>query len=103
MTESYGPSSQVHLIPAGAHDAWSRLADVLRRDGPAPCEADPEGWWPDADSSPQEVAVMVRCCAGCPARAECLEFAVAADERDGIWGGLTRAQRRRAKANEAAA
>jgi WhiB family redox-sensing transcriptional regulator len=28
-------------------------------------------------------------CASCPVRIECLEHAVAADERYGIWGGLT--------------
>lgn len=93
MTESDGLSSQVHLVPAGALDAWSRLAEALRRDGPVPCEVDPEGWWPDRGTHPADLAVVVRCCAGCPARVECLEFAVAADEPAGIWGGLTRAQR----------
>lgn len=34
-------------------------------------------------------------CFGCPVRAECLEAAVQADERHGIWGGLTSRERRR--------
>jgi WhiB family transcriptional regulator, redox-sensing transcriptional regulator len=33
-------------------------------------------------------------CASCPVRIECLEHAVAADERYGIWGGLTHDERR---------
>ncbi len=32
-------------------------------------------------------------CEVCPARGPCLAYALAADERDGIWGGLTRAER----------
>ena len=33
-------------------------------------------------------------CAGCPVRAECLDFALEGRERFGIWGGLTEKQRR---------
>ena len=32
-------------------------------------------------------------CASCPVRLDCLEHAVAADERYGIWGGLTQDER----------
>jgi WhiB family transcriptional regulator, redox-sensing transcriptional regulator len=34
-------------------------------------------------------------CAPCPVRQQCLDFALAADERDGIYGGFTEWQRRR--------
>jgi WhiB family transcriptional regulator, redox-sensing transcriptional regulator len=33
-------------------------------------------------------------CAACPVRIDCLEHAVTADERYGIWGGLTQDERR---------
>ena len=33
-------------------------------------------------------------CAPCPVRGECLEHAVAADERYGVWGGLTADERK---------
>ena len=33
-------------------------------------------------------------CAGCPVRMECLDHAVAVDERYGVWGGLTQDERR---------
>jgi WhiB family redox-sensing transcriptional regulator len=34
-----------------------------------------------------------RICASCPVRDECLEYAVANEERQGIWGGLSQRQR----------
>lgn len=34
-------------------------------------------------------------CATCPVRVDCLEYAVEADIRYGVWGGLTERQRRR--------
>jgi WhiB family redox-sensing transcriptional regulator len=32
-------------------------------------------------------------CAACPVRQKCLDYAIANDERYGIWGGLTRQAR----------
>jgi WhiB family redox-sensing transcriptional regulator len=34
-------------------------------------------------------------CAACPVRQPCLEHALAAREREGIWGGMTERERRR--------
>ena len=34
---------------------------------------------------------------GCDVRAECLEYALANDERFGIWGGLSERERRKLK------
>ena len=36
-------------------------------------------------------------CLGCEVRHECLEYALAHDERFGIWGGLSERERRRLK------
>ena len=36
-----------------------------------------------------------RVCAGCPVRTQCLDYAIAASERHGVWGGLTELERRR--------
>lgn len=36
-------------------------------------------------------------CAGCPVRMRCLDFALATRQDDGIWGGLTETERRRAR------
>ncbi|WP_347059660.1 WhiB family transcriptional regulator [Blastococcus sp. HT6-30] len=77
-------------IPPEALPQWRRLAEVLHVEGPAPCEeGDPDAWWPDRAADP----LAVRICGGCPAKVECLDYALAADERDGLWGGLTRAER----------
>jgi WhiB family transcriptional regulator, redox-sensing transcriptional regulator len=38
-------------------------------------------------------------CASCPVRLQCLEHAVAADERYGIWGGLNQDERRHLRAS----
>lgn len=36
-----------------------------------------------------------KCCRGCPVRSECLAYALAVDDRWGIWGGLSTPQRLR--------
>jgi WhiB family redox-sensing transcriptional regulator len=34
-------------------------------------------------------------CSSCPVRQACLEYSLAAREREGVWGGLTERERRR--------
>ena len=41
------------------------------------------------------VMAAKRVCAGCVVRAECLAYALATNQRFGIWGGLSERQRRR--------
>ncbi|MDP8938230.1 MAG: WhiB family transcriptional regulator [Actinomycetota bacterium] len=41
-------------------------------------------------------------CATCPVRSECLQFALASRQHDGVWGGLTEAERRRLRRRKAA-
>ena len=55
-------------------------------------ETDPEAFFPEKGGSTREAK---RVCTGCTVRAECLEFALANDERFGIWGGLSERERRR--------
>ena len=55
-------------------------------------ETDPEAFFPEKGGSTREAK---RVCSGCEVRAECLEFALANDERFGIWGGLSERERRR--------
>ncbi len=57
-------------------------------------DADPEAFFPEKGGSTREAK---RICATCPVRTECLEHALANDERFGIWGGLSERERRRAK------
>ncbi|WP_457001292.1 WhiB family transcriptional regulator [Geodermatophilus sp. SYSU D00814] len=57
-------------------------------------ETDPEAFFPEKGGSTREAK---RVCAGCSVRTECLEFALANDERFGIWGGLSERERRRVR------
>lgn len=55
-------------------------------------QTDPEAFFPEKGGSTREAK---RICAGCEVRAECLDYALAHDERFGIWGGLSERERRR--------
>jgi WhiB family redox-sensing transcriptional regulator len=65
---------------------WQRRA-ACRRPG-----VDPDGFYPDKGGTTRPAK---RICAGCPVKAECLAYALANDERFGIWGGLSERERRR--------
>lgn len=57
-------------------------------------QTDPEAFFPEKGGSTREAK---RICSGCEVRAECLEYALAHDERFGIWGGLSERERRKLK------
>ena len=79
------------VIPPEARRQRLDLAQVLAEHGPTPCEdGEPAMWWPPASGSSADA---VSGCEVCPATVECLAYAVAADDREGVWGGLTRAER----------
>jgi WhiB family redox-sensing transcriptional regulator len=61
----------------------------------APCaQADPDAFFPVEERSDTEDAEYAkRICAGCSVRDACLTYAITADERWGIWGGLTTKER----------
>jgi WhiB family transcriptional regulator, redox-sensing transcriptional regulator len=55
-------------------------------------QTDPEAFFPEKGGSTREAKKV---CLSCEVRAECLEYALANDERFGIWGGLSERERRR--------
>jgi WhiB family transcriptional regulator, redox-sensing transcriptional regulator len=57
-------------------------------------QTDPEAFFPEKGGSTREAK---RICMGCEVRDKCLEYALAHDERFGIWGGLSERERRRLK------
>jgi WhiB family redox-sensing transcriptional regulator len=57
-------------------------------------QTDPEAFFPEKGGSTRDAKKI---CTVCPVRAECLEYALAHDERFGIWGGLSERERRRLK------
>jgi WhiB family redox-sensing transcriptional regulator len=61
------------------------MADAACRD------ADPAIFFVDHGGSAAEARTI---CAGCPVQSQCLDYALAANERHGIWSGTTEKQRR---------
>ncbi|WP_424935316.1 MULTISPECIES: WhiB family transcriptional regulator [Bacteria] len=57
-------------------------------------QTDPEAFFPEKGGSTRDAK---RICASCDVRGECLEYALANDERFGIWGGLSERERRKLK------
>ena len=57
-------------------------------------QTDPEAFFPEGKTSTSPAKQI---CIGCEVKAQCLEYALANDERFGIWGGLTERERRRLK------
>jgi len=78
--------ARLRPAPSGAVlGAWTEQALCTK--------ADPEVFFPPKGDAGKQAKGI---CAQCPVRAECLEYAIAADEKHGIWGGLNRAERQRA-------
>ncbi|WP_309235591.1 WhiB family transcriptional regulator [Streptomyces sp. TRM64462] len=50
----------------------------------------PELFFPEPGSSTREAKLL---CGGCEVRGACLEYALAHDERFGVWGGLSEQER----------
>ncbi|ASN51445.1 WhiB family transcriptional regulator [Sinomonas sp. R1AF57] len=55
-------------------------------------QTDPEAFFPEKGGSTRDAKKV---CGSCTVRAQCLEYALANDERFGIWGGLSERERRR--------
>ncbi|MGF1663341.1 MAG: WhiB family transcriptional regulator [Kineosporiaceae bacterium] len=73
--------------PQGAHQQgwrWDALC----------AQTDPEAFFPEKGQSP---AAAKRVCRACPVRLPCLAFALAANERHGVWGGLSEQERQRVR------
>ena len=61
-------------------------------------QTDPEAFFPEKGGSTRDAKKV---CASCDVKVECLEYALANDERFGIWGGLSERERRRLKRAQA--
>lgn len=87
-------------IPGGAVLEWLALQRAVVEWGARlECEREPEAWYA-AKGSAAELAA-VEACSWCPVRGLCAAYALAAGERDGVWGGLTPADRRALSAGAA--
>jgi WhiB family redox-sensing transcriptional regulator len=79
----YGGHSEVHalaIVPPG----WT---------GDALCaQTDPDSFFPEQGGSTREAKAV---CRSCPVQVECLDYALANEERFGIWGGVSERDRRK--------
>jgi WhiB family redox-sensing transcriptional regulator len=69
-------------------------ADELWQENALCAQTDPEAFFPEKGGSTREAK---RICLGCEVKDACLDYALAHDERFGIWGGLSERERRRLK------
>jgi WhiB family redox-sensing transcriptional regulator len=86
----------VMVVEAGlGDDVTGDLPEELAWQERALCaQTDPEAFFPEKGGSTREAK---RVCMSCDVRPECLSYALANDERFGIWGGLSERERRRVK------
>src|SRR3954468_11620609 len=90
------PDTTPWAIPPEALQEWLTLAAVVDEIGPVPCESsDADAWWPvRSDAGGFGTRMALDGCSVCGARDTCLAYALAADEREGIWGATLPHERR---------
>jgi WhiB family redox-sensing transcriptional regulator len=85
---------QLSLVPERINADQSALDDEEWQERALCAQTDPEAFFPEKGGSTREAK---RICQGCEVKDECLDYALAKDERFGIWGGLSERERRRLK------
>ena len=92
------PEHGIGIVPAGGSpgepDSPGKPDEHDWQERALCAQTDPEAFFPEKGGSTREAK---RICTGCKVRVECLEYALAHDERFGIWGGLSERERRRLK------
>jgi WhiB family redox-sensing transcriptional regulator len=91
--EAAGDRPRLSLVVNGFEEMFDNIEEQWQER--ALCaQTDPEAFFPEKGGSTREAK---RICQGCEVRDECLDYALAHDERFGIWGGLSERERRRLK------
>lgn len=54
-----------------------------------------DAWFPPVGNAKAKTKMARRICASCPVRAECLNYAIEGRIEHGVWGGLTKGERRK--------
>mgnify|MGYP000432125939 FL=1 len=85
----------LRLGVAGAYSNADEDTNPMAWQADAVCaQTDPEAFFPEKGGSTRDAK---RICSGCDVKAQCLDYALANDERFGIWGGLSERERRKLK------
>jgi len=77
---------------AGVYDVDADEGELAWQTDALCAQTDPEAFFPEKGGSTRDAK---RVCSACPVRDECLDYAMAHDEKFGIWGGLSERERRR--------
>lgn len=89
-------------VPAGAEAEWARLRDgIAALPVAVPCAGPGRPFWHSTDVAEQ--AAAARACLECPLLDRCDDYATAAGERSGVWGGWTEQERRARRTGRATA
>jgi WhiB family redox-sensing transcriptional regulator len=75
-----------------------RLAILDLPTTPSCQKLDPDIWFPEQGPALPITVEAKRLCGVCLVRVECLAYALAANERHGIWGGLSADARKKLRA-----
>lgn len=80
---------------------YKELTEQIIDEGDVPCQQAPDVFFIDKGDhqGPEKIRMSKQLCDSCPLRLLCLEYALEAKERDGIWGGLTYNERKALKRN----
>jgi WhiB family transcriptional regulator, redox-sensing transcriptional regulator len=92
-SSDFGARPHLSLVTEAFVDAED-TDDSQWQDRALCAQTDPEAFFPEKGGSTREAK---RICLGCEVRDACLDYALAHDERFGIWGGLSERERRRLK------
>ncbi len=82
MNDLFGALDPVLAVPITEERPWAAFAICKDRD--------PDSFFP---ANVQGERDAMRICNGCPVQIDCLEFAMEARIRFGVWGGMTEKQR----------
>jgi WhiB family transcriptional regulator, redox-sensing transcriptional regulator len=78
---------------------YQKLQFAIKKVGRVPCEEVPYVFFPEdafvrSNERQQMESLAVKLCKMCPVQKLCLDYALAADEGYGVWGGTTAEERR---------
>jgi WhiB family redox-sensing transcriptional regulator len=83
MTEMWRP---ITAVVEEENRDWLRRANCMG--------VDPDLFFPERGASSREAKEV---CKGCVVRDDCLDYAIARNEKFGIWGGLSERERRKVR------
>jgi hypothetical protein len=82
-------------------EPYQQFRDVMDQHDQLPCSNYPDAFFYDDETQSRgkrwNYQIAKELCSLCPIRVQCLDYALAADEDYGVWGGLSPVERRQLK------